>query len=116
MKSCEYFFSELSEHWFEEDTEIDLESFDLNEPSPEPQVGSKINKEDAEDVECRAIVWWLVTFTCIYETLHSLSLRAIQWLLLFFATLLSVLGKFSSKIQKIAQAFPSTLYLRKQYI
>ena len=50
MKSCEYFFSELAEHWFEEDTEIDLESFDLNEPSPEPQVGSKINKEDAEDV------------------------------------------------------------------
>ena len=61
-------------------------------------------------------MWWLVTFTCIYETLHSLSLRAVQWLLLFFTTLLSVLGKFSSKIQKIAQAFPSTLYLRKQYL
>ena len=96
VKSCEYFFLELSVHWFEEDTGIDLESFDLNEPSPEPQVGSKINKEDAEDVECRAIVWWLLAFTCIYETPHSLSLRALQWLLLFFATLLSVLGKFST--------------------
>ena len=31
-------------------------SFDLNEPFPEPQVGSKISKEDAEDVECRVIV------------------------------------------------------------
>ena len=61
-------------------------------------------------------MWWLVAFTCVYQTLHSLSLRAVQWLLLFLATLLSVLGKFSSKIENIARAFPATLYLRKQYL
>ena len=85
----------------------------MNEVSPDM---STINVESPEDAESKSIVWWLVTFTCVYQTLHSLSLQAIQWLLLFLATLLSVFGQFSSKIQKISQAFPSTLYLRKQYL
>lgn len=68
------------------------------------------------DAEQEAVVWWLVVFTCTLQTLHSLSLRAVQWLLKFLAVLLTYLGRYSNKISRIAKAFPSTLYLRAKYL
>ena len=32
------------------------------------------------NLEQRAVVWWLVMFTTLFQTLHSLPLRAVQWL------------------------------------
>ena len=52
---------------------------------------------------------------CI-SNIHSLSSRAVGWLLLLLGSLLSYLGHFSDEIAKIAQAFPSTLHLREQYL
>ena len=71
------------------------EPSDLDTPMDEEQ-------EQDLDADQAAVIWWLVVF----QTLHSSSLRAVQWLLKFLGALLMCLGKFSSKV------FPSSLYLR----
>ena len=62
------------------------------------------------DLEQCAVVWWLVMFTTLFQTLHSLPQRAVQWLLKFLSCLLKVLGHFSPKILSISQAFPGTIF------
>ena len=54
-------------------------------------------------------------FTVLLQTLHSLLIRATQWLLKFLLCLLTVFGKFSSKIRDIAHAFPGTIAQRSQF-
>ena len=55
-------------------------------------------------------------FTCLFETFHLVSKRGTQWLLRFILAILSYLGRFSDKIKKIAELFPSTIYKRSKYI
>ena len=55
-------------------------------------------------------------FTTLFQTLHSLPQRAVQWLLKFLSCLLKVLGHFSPKIVSISQAFPGTIFLRSKYL
>ena len=55
-------------------------------------------------------------FTCIFQTLHCLPLRAMQWLLQFLFCLLTVLGRYSPVIAGIARGFPKSMYLREQYL
>ena len=38
------------------------------------------------------VVCFMVVLTCFFETLHSISPRAIAWLLILFGALLSCLG------------------------
>ena len=76
----------------------------------------KISEEEDLQEDHKAFIWWIVVFSCVYQTLHSLSSRAIEWLLLFLGSLLSVLGRFSNEISKIAVAFPSTSYKREKYL
>ena len=56
-------------------------------------------------------------FIVLLQTLHSLLIRATQWLLKFLLCLLTVLGKFSSKIRDtgIAHAFPGTIAQGSQF-
>ena len=61
-------------------------------------------------------MWWLVTFTCIIQSLHSLPMRAVEFLLKFLGALLSYLGRYSRSIADIAGAFPRTLHTRAQYL
>ena len=74
------------------------------------------NNSDGLSPDEEAIVWWVVAFTCIHQTLHSLSSRAISWLIAFLGALLLFLGRYSDSIYRIAAAFPSTLYKRNQYL
>ena len=60
------------------------------------------------DSEQAAVVWWVVVFTCTLRSLHSLFLRAVEWLLKFLVVLLTLLGRYSGKIFEIARAVPST--------
>ncbi len=66
--------------------------------------------------ELDAVVWWIVAFTSFFQSMHTLSTRATQWLLLFISVLLSYLGKFSEKIAYIARDFPSTIYRRAAFL
>lgn len=72
----------------------------------------------AEDLsqDQRAVIWWVVAFSCVFQTLHSLSSRGVVWLLKFLGSLLSFLGLYSNEVAKIALAFPSTLHQRSQYL
>ena len=52
------------EHWQESDSEIDV---DLEEPLLPP-----MDKErEAMDAEQKDLVWWLVVFTSVFQTLHG---------------------------------------------
>lgn len=68
------------------------------------------------NIDEQAVVWWIIAFTCVFETLHSLSARAIAWLLSLLGCLLTFLSRYSDKIANIAHAFPSTIYKRSQYL
>ena len=52
----------------------------------------------------------------MFQTLHRISLAATTWLLKLLASLLVLLGQFSPRIARIAQAFPATLYKRTNFI
>ena len=113
MNLCSKLILELTEpeieHWQESDSEIDV---DLEEPLLPP-----MDKErEAMDAEQKDLVWWLVVFTSVFQTLHGLSFRATQWLLKFLGTLLLFLGRYSVKVAEIAAAFPSTVHLRATYL
>ena len=73
------------------------------------------SQSDRLDPEQHAIVWWVVMFTALFQTLHSLPIRAIQWLLKFLLCLITILGRFSPLTERIAHAFPGTLSQRSQY-
>ena len=114
---------EDTEYWNEGDSELDAD-FPSDDDSNEPTIPSTsdaardLDQDQAADVEAdvEAVVWWVVVFTCVFQTLHSLSSRALSWLLLFLYTLLNFLGRFSEKAASIARAFPSTMFLRAKYL
>ena len=66
--------------------------------------------------EEQAMIWWVVAFTCVFETVHSVSSRAIGWLLQLLGSLLHCLGHYSQQIARIAHAFPCTLHQRSKYL
>ena len=98
------------EHWNEDDSDIDADFKDLSPTSDCVQVDHLCEAND------KAIIWWIVTFTCVFQTLHSLSSRSISWLLMFLSTMLTFFGRHSDKIARLSTAFPSTLYQRNQYL
>lgn len=105
-----------TECWQESDNEIedDIQDCVQSEPNaPHIQMDSRHQVLDSEQA---AVVWWVVVFTCTLQSLHSLSLRTIEWLLKFLVVLLTFLGRYSGKISEIARAVPSTLFLRTKYI
>ena len=98
------------EHWNEDDSDIDADFKDLSPTSDCVQVDYLCEAND------KAIIWWIVAFTCVFQTLHSLSSRSISWLLMFLSTMLTFFGRHSDKIARLSTAFPSTLYQRNQYL
>ena len=50
-------------------------------PSP-----SKASQGDSLNKDEKSVIWWVVAFTCVFETLHSLSSRATTGLLHFLST------------------------------
>ncbi len=100
------------EYWNEEDNDIDVDF----PPPQEPSNDSSTLTDEQEDLDSKTVIWWIVVFTCVFQTLHSLSERAVYWLLKFLFTLLTVMGRYSEKIARIAAVFPSTVYCRTQYL
>lgn len=96
------------EHWDDRDSDIE-DDFPLM-PNHEE------DEEEDLDASQRKIIWWVVAFTAVFETLHTIPSRAIAWLLKFFWCLFTVLGQYSEKISKIAHSFPCTPYKRTQFL
>ena len=100
------------EYWDDDGSEIDCD-FPSDPPTEEDMCSTQTHRLDSVQ---RAVVWWVVVFTTVFETLHSLPLRAIQWLLKFLLCVLTVMGMFSPKINHVADAFPGTISRRSQYL
>ena len=103
-----------TEYWIETDDELDGDIQDCT-----PLAGDEchmLSQDQGLDKEQEAVVWWLVIFTCMFQCLHSLSSRAMQWLLKLLSILLTTLGHYSVKVSEIAKAFPSSLHQRARYI
>lgn len=107
------------EYWDESDSAID-EDFTQKESaeSPTPNRGwaSQESQDEGLSKDERSLIWWVVAFTCVFETLHTLSSRAVAWLLHFLSSLFFFLGQYSNEIANIAHAFPSTLHQRSNYM
>ena len=89
----------------------------FDEPEPECDMqGVDTDDGSSLDQELDAFVWWVVAFTCVFQTFHSLSSRAAQWLLMFNSVTLTFLGKFSEKIAYISRTLPSTIYRRAVFL
>lgn len=97
------------EYWDEQDSDID-EDFSLAEEPTSPLATHDINRDE------QSVIWWVLVFTCLLETLHSLPSRGITWVLQFFSRLLLFLSRYSNSIGNIAHAFPSTLYQCNNFI
>ena len=99
------------EHWDEKDSDIDADFSPPNHVFDHDVSDDHIITQDQQ-----AVIWWVVAFTCVFQSLHSLSSRAVVWLLKFLATMLAFMGKYSNEIAGIALAFPSTLHRRSVYL
>ena len=104
------------EYWNDSDdgVEEDIQSYVSHTFS---SICSDIQSDDIEsDNDVDAVVFWLVLFTCLIQTLHGLSTRSMKWMLKMISTLLSYLGSFSNNIVDMALKFPSTLHQRNVYL
>ena len=101
------------EYWNENDSDID-EDFSIDVQSDEPATPNPGEASQDGDLSTD-VIWWVVVFTCLFETLHSLSSRAITWLLHFLSSLFFFLSRYSNSTANIARAFPSTLHQCTNY-
>ena len=83
---------------------------DIEPPQTLDAVIAATNSE--QDKSSRSIIWWIVLFVNVFQTLHDISDQAIPWLLKFLWALLTFLGTYSPVIAKASKFFPSSLYLR----
>ena len=79
------------EYWAESDNEIeaDLQSI------PPPLFADSPPRHDEKDV--KSVVWWIVLFVSVFQTLHFIPEKAISWLIRFLCVLLKYLAQFSPK-------------------
>lgn len=84
-------------------------------PTLDPDMLEESSSANEED---KAVVWWIVAFVGVFQALHSITDRAVTWLIHFLSTLLMFLATLSKcdKIQRIYHLFPNSLYRFKQYI
>ena len=102
-----------TEYWCESDSEIEQ---DLNPHQIPPSPLQTDRASKSPDREHEPLVWWIVAFVSIFQTLDSISDQAIEWLVKFIGVLLHFLVCYSPRLQRVAGAFPNTLYLRDKFI
>lgn len=87
-----------SEHWIDRDSDLDA---DFHQRLPDDEPSTPLHCSEQEDTQLnaeeQAVVWWIVAFTCIFQTLHSLPSRAVGWLLQFLGVLLVFFWPLLSK-------------------
>ena len=104
-----------TEHWLESDNEIegDIHQF-LSLPPLLPDVPPPAQVTENKKVE--AVIWWIVTFISLFETLHFIPERAVLWLMKFIRVMLKYCGQFSPHIAEVAEKLPQSSYMRDKYL
>ena len=102
---------EVAECWVENDSDLKMDC----DSEPEELAPNALELHQLDNAQETAL-WWLVAFTCILQSLHSLPMRAVEFLLKFLSALLSYLGIYSKSVADIARAFPCSLHNRAQYL
>ena len=75
------------EYWNENDSDINEDfSEEMHSDEPATPSPSKASQGDSLNKDEKSVIWWVVAFTCVFETLHSLSSRATTGLLHFLST------------------------------
>ena len=64
----------------ESDNELEEDIQEHTSPVEDEQPILLDSQTQGLDSEQEARVWWLVMFTCMFQCLHSMSTRAIEWL------------------------------------
>ena len=80
-----------------------------------PSTFSTPNASPAK-AETDPLVWRIVAFVSVFQTLYCISDRAIAWLLKFLAVLLHYCGNLSPRLLRVSQALPSSIYLRDKFV
>ena len=105
------------EYWGESDSENDADVQPHFEEEQQPQSPDDIPPSASTPQEySEPLIWWIVAFVSIFQTLHSISDRAISWLLHFKGTLLQYCGLLSPMLKNTAERFPNTIYLQDKLI
>lgn len=96
-----------TEYGMESDGEIET---DIQQSvSPSLPLDSPPNQEEQET---KAVVWWIVAYVSLFQSLHFIPDRAISWRFKFLYVLLKYCCRFSSRIMQIEEDLPHSLYLR----
>ena len=69
-----------------------------------------------QKTEVKTVVWWIVAFISLFQTLHVIPDHAVAWLVKFIAILLKYFGQSAPKLQKVAVALPQSLYCRNKFL
>ena len=87
------------------------------EPSSVPPSPAQDDtKASPEHFEVKTVVWWIVAFISLFQTLHVIPDRAVAWLVKFIIILLNYFGRFAPKLQNMAVALPWSLYCRNKFL
>ena len=73
-----------------------FQTYYLGSQEAPPQL--KEFNNDKLTLEEEAAVLWIVLFTCVFQSLHKVPARAMDWLLKFLGVLIYFLGKFADPI------------------
>ena len=105
-----------TEYWCEDDSEIEQDFDFCQSPSSLPSTVIPSSVPEKESDDNKPLVWWIVFFVSIFQTLHSISDQAIDLLLKFIHILLQFLACYSPRLQGAAAAFPKSLHLRDKFV
>ena len=67
-------------------------------------------QDSPEKAELSIIIIWITVLLSIFQTRFFLTTRALNWLLKFLSVLLRFLGRYSTKIAKLAVRLPQSMY------
>lgn len=97
----------------ESDNDID-EDVDPQSVPPSPMPCRSPPRPTEEQSE--ALVWWIVAFVSLFQTLHAIPDRAIAWLLKFISVLLGFCSHFSDVLRNAAKRFPKSIFTRNRFL
>ena len=99
------------EYWEESDSELQ-EDFSTDEP----QTLTELHSDSQCSVTHRSLIWCIMTFVSLFQTLHFIPDRAADWLLQFIGILLKFLGRYSEFIAVVAANIPTSVYMRNKQL
>ena len=82
----------------------------------EPQILTQLHSDDQCTIMHKSLIWCIMTFVSLFQTLHFIPDRATDWLLQFIGILLKFLGRYSDFIAVVAANIPTSVYMRNKQL